>query len=300
MRSGQETVRSRRDRTPSRSAFRKPCRSRFQSHPSQFQPLAKSARTCFEGPFGEVLRGTGSVAKAHPFRFSTKFQDDETDLLYYGYRYYCASTGRWNSRDPVEEITRLAAIQWLARVGITPWVSPAGSARNPYHFVSNDSIDSTDYLGMESNNRPPEEGDPCCGRPCEAAAKFTRVSVAPILAGGGIFSKPRAISWTIIVKVNYVTQGDCQVLGCKYWTCNLGLPRGTPSAYTSGPCGGWTYPVGGPVSENYHAKAMEGVIEYLSCEHGQYVKKELSAGSLQQGFYYSPPEAWSGGERLYP
>ncbi len=43
------------------------------------------------------------MAKAKPFRFSTKYQDDETDLLYYGYRYYNASTGRWNSRDPIEE-----------------------------------------------------------------------------------------------------------------------------------------------------------------------------------------------------
>ena len=43
------------------------------------------------------------MAKANPFRFSTKYQDDETDLLYYGYRYYNASTGRWISRDPLEE-----------------------------------------------------------------------------------------------------------------------------------------------------------------------------------------------------
>lgn len=214
--------------------------------------------------------------------------------------FYNPSTGRWLSRDPVEEITRLAANQWLARVGVTPMFSPTADTRNPYHFVSNDSMDFTDYLGMESNTRSRKEGDPCCGRPCEIIAKFTRVSVAPALAGGGIFTKPRATSWTITVKVNYVTQGHCQVLGCKYWTCNLGLPRGTPSAYSSGPCGGWTYNVGGPISATYHAKAMEGVIEYLSCEHGHYVKKELSAGSLQQGFYYSPPEAWSGGERLYP
>ena len=55
------------------------------------------------GPFGEVLRATGPMAKANPFRFSTKYQDDETDLLYYGYRYYNASTGRWNSRDPIGE-----------------------------------------------------------------------------------------------------------------------------------------------------------------------------------------------------
>ena len=55
------------------------------------------------GPFAEVIRATGPMAKANPFRFSTKYQDDETDLLYYGRRYYNASTGRWISRDPIGE-----------------------------------------------------------------------------------------------------------------------------------------------------------------------------------------------------
>jgi RHS repeat-associated protein len=52
----------------------------------------------------ELLRATGPMAKLNPFRFSTKYQDDETDLVYYGYRYYNASTGRWLSRDPIEEL----------------------------------------------------------------------------------------------------------------------------------------------------------------------------------------------------
>jgi hypothetical protein len=39
------------------------------------------------------------MAKVNPFRFSTKYQDDETDLLYYGYRYYNATMGGWLSRD---------------------------------------------------------------------------------------------------------------------------------------------------------------------------------------------------------
>jgi RHS repeat-associated protein len=41
------------------------------------------------------------MAKANPFRFSTKYQDDETGLLYYGYRYYDPGTGRWPNRDPI-------------------------------------------------------------------------------------------------------------------------------------------------------------------------------------------------------
>jgi RHS repeat-associated protein len=62
-----------------------------------------AAATYEYGPFGEAIRSTGPMAKANPFRFSTKYQDDETDLLYYGYRYYSTSTGRWLSRDPIAE-----------------------------------------------------------------------------------------------------------------------------------------------------------------------------------------------------
>jgi RHS repeat-associated protein len=56
------------------------------------------------GPFGEVIRATGPMAKLNPFRFSTKYDDDETDFLYYGYRFYNPSTGRWLNRDPIEEL----------------------------------------------------------------------------------------------------------------------------------------------------------------------------------------------------
>ena len=55
------------------------------------------------GPFGEVIRSTGTSATSNPFRFSTKYQDDESELLYYGYRFYNAATGRWLSRDPIQE-----------------------------------------------------------------------------------------------------------------------------------------------------------------------------------------------------
>ncbi len=77
------------------------------------------------GPFGEVIRATGPMAKANPFRFSTKYQDDETDLLYYGYRYCKSSTGGWPNRDPLGE-----------QGGV-----------NLYRFVENEPIGSTDPDG---------------------------------------------------------------------------------------------------------------------------------------------------------
>ena len=55
------------------------------------------------GPFGEPLAASGAVAAEMSFRFSTKYQDVETGLLYYDYRYYDPSTGRWLSRDPIGE-----------------------------------------------------------------------------------------------------------------------------------------------------------------------------------------------------
>ena len=44
--------------------------------------------------FGEPVRVTGVMARNNPFRFSTKYADDESDLLYYGYRCYKPSL-RW-------------------------------------------------------------------------------------------------------------------------------------------------------------------------------------------------------------
>ncbi|MES2737888.1 MAG: RHS repeat-associated core domain-containing protein [Verrucomicrobiota bacterium] len=38
-----------------------------------------------------------------PFTFSTKYEDVESGLLYYGYRYYAPEMGRWLSRDPIGE-----------------------------------------------------------------------------------------------------------------------------------------------------------------------------------------------------
>jgi RHS repeat-associated protein len=80
------------------------------------------------GPFSEVIRSTGPMSKANPFRFSTKYQDEETDLVYYGKRYLSASTGRWVNRDPIEE-----------RGGL-----------NVYALVGNDPIQGIDQLGLRT------------------------------------------------------------------------------------------------------------------------------------------------------
>jgi len=81
------------------------------------------------GPFGELLRASGPMAKAQPFRFATKYQDDETDLLYYGCRYFDSASGRWLSRDPLEEDGGVAL----------------------YSLCENDVLGGWDVLGLTGN-----------------------------------------------------------------------------------------------------------------------------------------------------
>jgi RHS repeat-associated protein len=54
--------------------------------------------------FSEATQPTRSVAKRNPVQPSTKSQDHETGLPYYGYRYYNATIGRWLSRDPLNSL----------------------------------------------------------------------------------------------------------------------------------------------------------------------------------------------------
>jgi RHS repeat-associated protein len=72
------------------------------------------------------------MASANPFRFSTKYTDNETGLLYYGERYYDAPRGRWLSRDPAEE----------------------SDGPNIYAFVKNTPLMLVDRNGRESWGPP--------------------------------------------------------------------------------------------------------------------------------------------------
>lgn len=105
--------------------------------------------TCYEhGPFGEVIRATGPMAKLNPFRFSTKYQDDETDFLYYGYRYYNPSTGRWPNRDLRGE-PGFGLLRQSGDKGVLQELKPYRKEINPYAFVLNDALDFKDPDGLE-------------------------------------------------------------------------------------------------------------------------------------------------------
>jgi RHS repeat-associated protein len=96
-----------------------------------------AARFAYDA-FGRVISESiaqGLEPKAFTHRFSSKYQDVETGLNYYGFRYYDPEMGRWLNRDPIGE-----------RGGL-----------NLYGFVGNKSIIKYDILGLEECPCTPEE-----------------------------------------------------------------------------------------------------------------------------------------------
>lgn len=77
--------------------------------------------------FGNTIRESGTYVANNSFRFSTKYTDLETGLVYYGLRYYSPSLGRFINRDPKGEYGGL----------------------NLYAFCRNNGVNSWDYLGMD-------------------------------------------------------------------------------------------------------------------------------------------------------
>jgi RHS repeat-associated protein len=74
-----------------------------------------------EGPTLHSFSGAGL-----PYTFSTKPHDPLTHHTYYGYRWYTTDTGRWLSRDPINE----------------------ADEANLLVFIGNSSITSIDYFGL--------------------------------------------------------------------------------------------------------------------------------------------------------
>jgi RHS repeat-associated protein len=77
-------------------------------------------------PFGNITEASIVPGGYYNFLYSTKMLD-ETGLYYYGYRYYDPMTGRWPSRDPIEE----------------------NGGINLYGFSRNNPLSWYDYIGLK-------------------------------------------------------------------------------------------------------------------------------------------------------
>ena len=86
------------------------------------------AATYDYAPFGNVSAASpsGSAVPANPLQWSSEICDSELDLVYYNYRHYSPSLGRFLSRDPIEE----------------------QGGRNLYAFCENRVVSENDTMGL--------------------------------------------------------------------------------------------------------------------------------------------------------
>ena len=102
---------------------------------------AISGNLTFESEFDAFGNPLASRLESQvPFGFSTKYTDEESGYLYYGYRYYDPKHGRWPSRDPIGETGGLNTFAFLGNDGISridvlgqnpglwKWISDVGTA----------------------------------------------------------------------------------------------------------------------------------------------------------------------------
>ncbi|MGN0857232.1 MAG: RHS repeat domain-containing protein [Candidatus Spyradenecus sp.] len=85
-------------------------------------------------PFGAATL-SGTRALDNPFRFSSEFADDSLGLVYYNYRHYNPTDGRWLGRDPLEILDQ-------------EYDTPNAKI-TLYLFCKNTPITSSDRIGLD-------------------------------------------------------------------------------------------------------------------------------------------------------
>ena len=91
--------------------------------------------------YGQIIASSGS-ATSFAFGFATQYTDHESDLVYYGMRYFQPKHGRFINRDPIEEAGGL----------------------NLYSFVGNSPSNRWDVLGLSG-----PAGSVCTDQVCDGA-----------------------------------------------------------------------------------------------------------------------------------
>ncbi|NCC62211.1 MAG: hypothetical protein EOM12_15025, partial [Verrucomicrobiae bacterium] len=177
------------------------------------------------GPFGQKTTEPGTLSAGNPFQFSSKYLDAETELYYYGYRFYAPSLGRWISRDPIAELAFYSVFaneqQYIDQaptlIGAAYHESFLTTLKDVstelYQFIQNSPIDKFDYLGLSC-------GVPTSSYDCQCAAgssRGTRHKANYVKQVDGCTS-PIGNNPTLMCSF----EGCCNNHDCQYGLCNFG------------------------------------------------------------------------------
>lgn len=142
------------------------------------------------GPFGEPLKAIKNELTNNPFRWSTKYTDEETGLVYYGYRYYSSGLGRWLSKDPIAEAGGL----------------------NIYSMLGNQPTLGIDYLGC-----------------AEVSVDFTRTFTFNAKVLRKVSRDPKQGFAGVAPMEDFSKKSHVEVFGAKFSYTHNAMPRTNPN-----------------------------------------------------------------------
>jgi RHS repeat-associated protein len=209
---------------------------------------ARRTATVDYSPFGSIIGGDDATPTI-PFSWGQKYLDRETGLVYYGFRYYSPSQGRFISRDPLSdpvspgqfpENRRLMKLARAFKERLGPSLD-----LNPYVFADNDPINKTDLYGLA----------PCTTAQVSACAGKCRTSYpgAVTITQCCVHKVHLLICCLQVVSCNCqcwcmylgtaLHPGDPSTRDCYYDCTGFGLRTGyIPAGSTCpGSVAGWTY-----------------------------------------------------------
>jgi RHS repeat-associated protein len=180
-------------------------------------------------PYGQLIRETGLLAAQIPFRYSTKFWDEESGLVYYGHRYYSPCLGKWISRDRASENGGINLLRFVCNSPLNNFDTDGNISWKTLALTVATWLNS--IYGPEAENVPPntfltEEGGPMCEMAEEEARRLEGGEVAETLKGR-TGQGPTPVVGTVILLV--VVETDTAVLaGAAIWETEMGLMSADP------------------------------------------------------------------------
>jgi RHS repeat-associated protein len=135
-------------------------------------------------PFGNTVVST-DFTNLFAYRFSTKLRDVESGLYYYGYRYYDPATGRWPSRDPIEE----------------------RGGTNLYKFVLNNGVHFADILGLVECKEGQVKDPGCLEKAYDKMVKETDQAFAEFWSDAAIYGGGSTLTTVIVGGITKVGIG---------------------------------------------------------------------------------------------
>ncbi len=165
-------------------------------------------------PFGQTIRCSGTLGTLNPVRFSSKHLDDETDLVYYGYRYLTPNAGKWLSRDPIGE-----------RGGKNLWQFVHGAPVNAVDPLGKDTYICDAEISLNHNFGPYTEPDGAC----TISSLIIPYGYRCFRDGTNDRDNVNNFYTAIQVKTRKTRQCPCQAqedLGETYYNCTIPGPPG--------------------------------------------------------------------------